>query len=92
MGELRLIMGWFFMLFNLFCFLLIGYDKRRALKGRSRIREKVFLMIALAGGAAGAYLGMKTFRHKTKKPVFAWGMPFLLALNLAGFYLLITRI
>ena len=91
MGDIRII-GWFLMLFNFFCFLLIGYDKRRALKGRSRIREKVFFVMALAGGATGVYLGMKTFRHKKKKPVFAWGMPFLLALNFAGFYLLIVRV
>ncbi len=90
MGDIRIIMGWFLVIFNIFCFLLVGYDKGRAIKGRSRIREKVFFVMALAGGATGVYLGMKTFRHKTKKQVFAWGIPFLLALNFAGIYLLIT--
>ena len=91
MGDFGVIIGWFFIVFNFFCFLLIGYDKRRALKGLSRIREKTIFVMALIGGATGVYLGMKTFRHKTKKPVFIWGMPVLLILNFAGFYLFLVK-
>ncbi len=88
MGDFWVITGWYFILLNIFCFMLIGYDKRRALKGLYRIPEKVMFLVALIGGATGVYLGMKTFRHKTKKPGFVWGIPCLFALNLTGFYII----
>lgn len=78
------------MFLNFFCFLLVGYDKRRASKKLYRIPEKVFFLLALIGGAIGLYLGMITYRHKTRKPVFTWVILFLLALNLTGFYLFIN--
>lgn len=46
---------------------LYGIDKYRAVHNRRRIPEKILLLSALLGGAAGALAGMLVFRHKTRK-------------------------
>ena len=56
-------------------------DKRRAIKDRYRIPEKVLLGIALVGGSIGCIAGMNLFRHKTKKPAFSIGLPVILAVQ-----------
>lgn len=56
-------------------------DKRRAVKDRYRIPEKVLLGIALVGGSIGCIAGMKLFRHKTRKPAFSIGLPVILAVQ-----------
>ena len=50
--------------------LLYLIDKSRAKRGAWRIPEKVLLGCGILGGAAGGLLGMKLFRHKTKKAYF----------------------
>lgn len=47
-------------------FVLYGVDKSRAKRGKWRIRESVLLGTGFFGGAVGALLAMKLFRHKTK--------------------------
>lgn len=47
-------------------FIMYGADKSRAKKHKWRIPEKTLLLIGLLGGALGALLGMKLFRHKTQ--------------------------
>ena len=42
-------------------------DKRRAVKRKWRIKESVLLGLGLAGGAVGALVAMKLFRHKTSR-------------------------
>lgn len=51
-------------------FALYGYDKRQARDGGPRVPERLLHLMALAGGAAGGWLGMLVFRHKTRRPVF----------------------
>jgi len=53
-------------------FALYGLDKLQARRGGRRVPEMRLHLLALLGGFAGAYLGMRVFRHKTLKPVFAW--------------------
>ena len=69
----------FLIIINITAYLLFGYDKYCAKRGAWRIPEATLLLAVLAGGAAGALLGMKMFRHKTKKPLFSIGVPLLLA-------------
>ena len=68
---------------SLVALLLFSEDKRRAKRKKWRIRESVLLGSALLGGAVGALLGMKLFRHKTKHWYF-W------AVSLAGLALQIA--
>lgn len=52
---------------NLFAFLLMGYDKKRAKTNQRRISEKALLTSAMLGGSIGSGIGMLYFRHKTVK-------------------------
>ena len=70
---------------NLAGFIIMGVDKKRAVRGAWRISEASLFMTALAGGALGCTLGMQYFRHKTKHWYFTYGMP---AISLAQCILL----
>ena len=63
-------------------FFLYGIDKNRAQTGRWRIRESVLLGFSLLGGAVGALLGMKVWRHKTLHKTFRFGIPAILILQI----------
>jgi uncharacterized membrane protein YsdA (DUF1294 family) len=62
-------------LINLECFLLYGWDKRRAVKKKRRIAESTLIVNALCFGALGGMLGMYLFRHKTQKGKFVFALP-----------------
>ena len=51
-------------------FAQFGWDKRCAGQDKPRLPERVLLAWSVAGGAAGAILGMVAFRHKIRKPSF----------------------
>ena len=55
---------------NLWSFILFGIDKRRARRQQRRIPERTLLLSAVLSGCIGAWLGMRVFRHKTRKPGF----------------------
>lgn len=56
----------FIAVMSLAAFVLYGADKRRARKKQWRIKESVLLSVGFFGGALGAVIAMKLFRHKTK--------------------------
>ena len=60
-------------------------DKLKAIGKVWRIPEWVLLMTAFAGGSLGSLIGMLLFRHKTKKPAFALGIPAMLCLHIIIF-------
>lgn len=68
---------------NLVSFALMGYDKHQARHGGGRIPERTLFLFAFFGGALGIFLGMRAFRHKTQHKRFVYGVPALLAWNLA---------
>ena len=57
---------------NIASFILMGVDKLSVIRGESRIPEKWFFTISLAGGSFGVFLGMIIFHHKTKKTYFGF--------------------
>ena len=71
-------------------FLIMLTDKRCAQKKLWRIPEATLLTIALLGGSIGVLLGMRVFRHKTRKPKFYLGIPAILISQLlsGGYFLL----
>jgi len=73
---------------NICGFIAMGYDKLQAKRGSRRIPEINFFITSLLGGAAGVFLAMRLFRHKTKHYSFVIGIPVLLGLNLLSIYLL----
>jgi len=66
---------------NILTFLMMGMDKRFAVQRTRRLPEKMFLILALLGGSAGVWLGMKAFRHKTLHKQFYLGMPAVIAVQ-----------
>jgi uncharacterized membrane protein YsdA (DUF1294 family) len=67
----------YFIIMNLTGFIMMGNDKSRARKQHYRIKESSLWRVAFLGGAVGSYIGMNTFRHKTKHKVFRYGLPML---------------
>lgn len=61
---------WYIVLINIAAYVIYRKDKMRALEGGWRISESTLLLLAIIGGAVGASLAMKFYRHKTQKPVF----------------------
>jgi uncharacterized membrane protein YsdA (DUF1294 family) len=69
---------------NLVAFLLMLWDKAQSRKnGAERISEGLLFFMATMFGAIGVYLGMLTFRHKTRKWYFLIGIPMLMLENIA---------
>ena len=55
---------------NVISFVLCIIDKIKSIKGWYWISERVLLVLSLIGGCFGMFVGMKLFRHKTKKNKF----------------------
>ncbi len=51
---------------SMITFFVYVADKRKAKKGKWRVREKTLLILSLIGGATGGYLAMHLVHHKTK--------------------------
>lgn len=66
---------------NVLAFSLFGMDKQKAKKRKWRIPEATLLGIAAVGGSVGAWIGMKTFHHKTKHLKFQIGVPVLICIH-----------
>ena len=68
---------------NVVTFLLYGIDKFKAKRSKWRIPESVLLGLAVIGGSVGAWLGMIVWRHKTQHKKFRYGIPLILAMQIA---------
>ena len=63
---------------NLVAFFMYGMDKWKAKRSKWRISEATLLVVAVVGGSIGAWLGMKTWHHKTLHKKFRFGVPLIL--------------
>ena len=78
----------YILVMSIVAFCVCGADKFAAQRQKSRVPEKVLFLLSALGGSVGMYLGMFTFRHKTKHWYFKWGLPAILIAQLAlGFWL-----
>ena len=79
---------------SLASFAAYGLDKRRAGGGGRRVPERTLHLLALVGGWPGAALGMRHYRHKTRKVPFLvafWAVAVLHVAAVAGLaYLILT--
>ena len=66
------------LILNLAAFLLMGVDKRRAVRDVRRISEKTLLTACGLFAALGGLIGMYVFHHKTRKLKFKLGVPLML--------------
>ena len=72
---------------NILTFLIYGIDKFKAKLSKWRISEATLLLLAVAGGSVGAWLGMKVWHHKTKHKKYKYGLPLILIVQIAIIYL-----
>ena len=68
---------------NTITFLFFGLDKLKAKKCKWRIPEMTLILLAIAGGSIGAWLGVKVWHHKTMHKKFKYGIPLILILQIA---------
>lgn len=68
---------------NIATFFLYGIDKWKAKRSRWRVPESTLLWMAALGGSIGALMGMKVWHHKTLHGKFKYGIPLILAVQIA---------
>ena len=90
--NIMIIVGSYWIVINLIGFIVMGVDKKRAVRGAWRISEAALFGIALIGGALGCTLGMRYFRHKTKHWYFKYGMPAIFAVQVLCAALLLQKV
>ncbi len=85
------IIGYYALIINVIAFLMYGIDKWKAKHNKYRIPEKTLLGVAALGGSIGAWSGMQSFRHKTKKNKFRIGVPCIMIVQaiIIGIYIYI---
>ncbi len=62
----------YILLSSIMTFLLFCKDKKIAVKGADRIKEKTLLSFVVFGGAIGGFIGRLVARHKTDKVYFSF--------------------
>ena len=65
----------YILVMSIVAFCVCGADKFAAQRQKRRVPEKVLFLLSALGGSVGMYLGMFTFRHKTKHWYFVVGIP-----------------
>ena len=85
-GTLIRILVLIFVLTNAAAFVMMGIDKRRAVRDSWRIPERTLLAACGLFAALGGLIGMYVFRHKTRKLKFSLGVPAMLVVQAALLY------
>ncbi|MDF2815562.1 MAG: hypothetical protein K0Q81_1762 [Paenibacillus sp.] len=80
----------YLLILNFAGFAVMGVDKNLAKQRERRIPERRLFLTALAGGAAGIWIGMRLWRHKTMHNSFTVGIPLLFVLNVVVVIFLLT--
>lgn len=80
--ELEILFLCYLTFINIAGFVIMGIDKKRAVRGAWRISERSLFLLAWLGGSLGCFLGMQYFRHKTRHWYFQLGMPIIFLLEL----------
>lgn len=77
---------YYLILINLVGFIIMGYDKHRAITRKWRVPEAHLFFIAIILGSLGSIIGMFLFHHKTKHLKFTIGMPLILLIQVIIIY------
>ena len=83
---------YYFIIINVIAYLAMWYDKYHAIKKRQRISENKLFLLALLLGSIGIFAGMKApIYHKAAKPLFKFGIPILIVLNVVVVYFVFRK-
>ena len=83
MNTLHSCLAYYLLGINVVTFIVYGIDKYKAKKAKWRISEATLLLLAVLGGSAGAWVGMKVWHHKTMHKKFKYGIPAILLIQIA---------
>ena len=81
--EMMNIILYYLLAVNIATFLLYGFDKYKAKKGKWRISEATLLTMAAIGGSIGAWAAMRLWHHKTMHKKFKYGIPLISIMQIA---------
>ncbi len=73
---------YYFVIINIYAFIVMGYDKIKAKLKKYRITERYLMTLAFIGGSFGVLIAMLLFRHKIRTKKFFIGVPFIIAIHL----------
>jgi len=76
---------------NILAFFTYFIDKKKAEKGKWRIKESTLLIFSFIGGGLGSLLAMRIIRHKTQKFKFKIGVPIFTIISIIIIYFLIAQ-
>ncbi len=85
----KFILSWTVVM-SIIAFACYGADKYKAIHHKWRISEKILILLAFAGGAYGAFIGMYVFHHKTRHLKFRILIP-LSVLLWTGIVIIVIR-
>ena len=84
---MNLLAVYYIIAINILTFIIFSIDKANARKKAWRISEATLFLLVIVGGSIGGWLGMNVWRHKTKHAKFKYGVPAILALQIAALIL-----
>ncbi|OGG95736.1 hypothetical protein A2V95_03650 [Candidatus Kuenenbacteria bacterium RBG_16_41_7] len=61
---------YYFLVINIFTFVVFVIDKRRAIYNERRLPEKILWLLAILGGSLGGLIAMELIKHKNRKMGF----------------------
>ncbi len=62
------------------------WDKKQAVRGRWRVKEKTLHSFEFLGGWPGALFITRTIRHKVQKPKYMWTLYSIAAVHVIGWF------
>lgn len=86
---MNIILLFFIIGINIIAFIVYGIDKLKAKQGKWRIPESTLLFLAIIGGSIGAWCGVKVWHHKTLHKKFRYGIPLIIAIQIAMIWYLL---
>ena len=81
MNEIHIILTIYLIAINIATFFVYGIDKWKSRRSKWRIPESTLLTLAVLGGSVGAFIGMRTWHHKTMHNKFKYGVPLIINLQ-----------
>ncbi len=83
---------WYLVAISIISVVFCVYDKKMAIKHKSRVSEKTLFILCFLGGSVAMYITMRLIRHKTLHKRFMIGIPFIIILQCVAAYYLINYI
>ncbi|WP_455438970.1 DUF1294 domain-containing protein [Streptococcus salivarius] len=90
--TLKLVLLSVLLVWNLLVLCVYGLDKRKAIRHKRRISEKVLLLQTLIFGGIGAFIGGSLFRHKINKWYFKLCWLIGIVIDVFLLYLILTKL